>query len=317
LPEFSCLPSVHGQCGVGAVGRGGATDKLEVPSESKLQFKPCFAGMDVGSTMTKAVILNDGIIASIVGPTGPGQRRLANQVMEAALTKAALPFRAIRYIVATGYGRINVPFADKQFTEITCHAKAIHHLFPKARTVIDVGGQDAKAIKIDGHGKSVDFVMNDKCAAGSGRFIEVIADTLGVSLDDVGDLSLQSKHPARISNICTIWAQQEVAASLAQGVSVSDLLAGVHHSLADRIVRMVNRLRVEDTIVLTGGGAKNKGLLRALSERLGHEILVPEEPLITGALGAALLGKEIAEKASENQLPLKTKERTLEQIKIL
>jgi len=267
--------------------------------------------------MTKAVILNGVIVASIIGPTGPEQRRLANQVMEAVLRKATLPFRAIRYVVATGYGRINVPFADKQFTEVTCHAKAVVHLFPRARTVIDIGGQDAKAIRIDPHGKIVDFAMNDKCAAGSGRFIEVIADSLGVSLDEVGDLSLQSRTPAKISNICTIWAQQEVAARLAQGVGVSDLLAGVHHSLADRIVRMVNRLRVEDAVVLTGGGAKNKGLLRSLSEQLGHEVLVPEEPLITGALGAALLGKEIAEKAEENRTPLKTRERILEQIKIL
>ncbi len=289
-----------------------------LPSESEVEFKPCYAGIDIGSTMTKAVILlNDGIVTSIIGQTGPGQRRLANRVMEAALRKAALPFQSIRYVVATGYGRINVPFADRQFTEITCHARAIHHLFPEARTVIDIGGQDVKAIRIDRYGKAVDFVMNDKCAAGSGRFIEVIAGTLGVSLDKVGDLSLESRNPARISNICTIWAQQEVAASLAQGVGVSDLLAGVHHSLADRIVRMANRLRVEDTIILTGGGAKNKGLLKAISEQLGHEILVPEEPLITGALGAALLGKEIAEKAREDHTPLKTKERILDPIEIL
>jgi predicted CoA-substrate-specific enzyme activase len=275
-----------------------------------------FAGIDIGSTMTKAVIVNHGITASVIGPTGPEQRRLANKVMEAALKKAALPFQAIAYIVATGYGRINVPFADKQFTEITCHAKGIIHLFPEARTLIDIGGQDVKAIRIDANGKTVDFVMNDKCAAGSGRFIEVIADTLGVSLDEVGDLSLLSKHPARISNICTLWAQQEVASSLAQGVPLSDLLAGVHHSLADRIGRMVNRLRVEEVIILTGGGAKNKGLLKALSEQLGHEILVPEEPLTTGALGAALLGKEIVEKARQNNTPLKTRERILEEIRI-
>jgi len=266
--------------------------------------------------MTKAVIVNQGIIASIIGPTGPEQRRLANKVMEGALKKAALPFQVITYVVATGYGRINVPFADKQFTEITCHAKGIIHLFPKARTIIDIGGQDVKAIMIDLTGKIVDFVMNDKCAAGSGRFIEVIADTLGVSLDEVGDLSLKSKHPVKISNICTLWAQQEVAASLAQGVPISDLLAGVHHSFADRISRMVNRLRVEEAIILTGGGAKNKGLLKALSEQLGHEILVPEEPLITGALGAALLGKEIVEKAKQNNTLLKRKERILEEIRI-
>jgi len=276
-----------------------------------------FAGIDIGSTMTKALILNHGIVASIIGPTGPEQRRLANKVMEEALSQAALPLKAMTYIVATGYGRINVPFADKQITEITCHAKGITHLFPKAKTIIDIGGQDVKGIKIDTTGKITDFVMNDKCAAGSGRFIEVIADTLGVSLDQVGDLSLQSKNPAKISNICTIWAQQEVAASLAQGIPISDLLAGVHYSLADRICRMVNRLRVEDDVVVTGGGAKNRGLLKALSEQLGLEVLVPEEPLITGALGAAWMGKEIVEKAKKDYTPLKTKDRILEEIKIL
>jgi predicted CoA-substrate-specific enzyme activase len=276
-----------------------------------------FAGIDVGSTMTKAVILNNGVIASIIGPTGPEQRRLANKVMEEALKRADISLQEITYIVSTGYGRINVPFADKQFTEITCHAKGIVSLFPKAKTIIDIGGQDIKAIKIDATGKTTDFVMNDKCAAGSGRFIEVIADTLGVPLDKVGDLSLGSKNPAKISNICTIWAQQEVAASLAQGIPVSDLLAGVHQSLADRICRMVNRLKVEEAVIVTGGGGKNKGLLKALFEQLGHEILVPEEPLITGALGAALMGKEIVEKAKQNHTPLKTKERILEQIEIL
>jgi len=209
-----------------------------------------FAGIDVGSTMTKAVILNQGIISSIIGPTGPEQRRLANKVMEEALKRADLSLQEITYIVSTGYGRINVPFADKQFTEITCHAKGIVSLFPKAKTIIDVGGQDIKAIKVDTTGKTMDFVMNDKCAAGSGRFIEVIADTLGVPLDKVGDLSLGSKNPAKISNICTIWAQQEVAASLAQGIPVSDLLAGVHQSLAERINTMVNRLRVDEAVIL-------------------------------------------------------------------
>jgi predicted CoA-substrate-specific enzyme activase len=276
-----------------------------------------FAGIDVGSTMTKALILNEGIIASIIGPTGPEQRRLANKVMEEALKRADLSFQAITYIVSTGYGRINVPFADKQFTEITCHAKGIVRLFPKAKTIIDIGGQDIKAMKIDATGRTIDFVMNDKCAAGSGRFIEVIADTLGVPLDRVGDLSLQSENPAMISNICTIWAQQEVAASLAEGIPISDLLAGVHKSLADRISRMVNRLKVEEAVIVTGGGGKNKGLLKALSEQLGHEVQVPEEPLITGALGAALLGKEIVEKAKENNTPLETKERILEEIEIL
>jgi len=267
--------------------------------------------------MTKVVILNKGVVASVIGTTGPEQRRLANKVMEEAVHQASLSFQSITYIVSTGYGRINVPFADRQFTEITCHARGVAHLFPNARTVIDIGGQDIKAIKIDAGGKTADFVMNDKCAAGSGRFIEVIADTLGVPLDNVGELSLQSKNPAKISNICTIWAQQEVAASLAQGLPVSDLLACVHHSLADRIGRMVNRLTVEEAVIVTGGGAKNKGLLRALSEQLGRKVLTPQEPLLTGALGAALLGKEIVEKAKENHTSFKTKERILKEVEIL
>ncbi len=276
-----------------------------------------FAGIDVGSTMTKAVILNKGIIASVIGPAGPEQRRLANKVMEEALIQAGISFQAMTFVVSTGYGRINVPFADKQVTEITCHAKGIVSLFPQARTIIDIGGQDVKGIQMDETGKIFDFVMNDKCAAGSGRFIEVIADALGVPLNEVGDLSLRSETPAKISNICTLWAQQEVASSLAQGIPVSDLLAGVHQSLADRICRMVHRLKVEDAVIVTGGGGKNRGLLKALSQQLNREVLVPEEPLITGALGAALLGKEMVTQAERNHTPLHIQQRILEEVEIL
>ena len=267
--------------------------------------------------MTKAVILNNGMTASVIGPTGPEQRRLANKVMEEALIQAGISFQAMTFVVSTGYGRINVPFADKQITEITCHAKGIVSLFPRARTIIDIGGQDVKGIQMDGTGKILDFVMNDKCAAGSGRFIEVIADALGVPLNEVGDLSLRSETPAKISNICTIWAQQEVASSLAQGVPISDLLAGVHQSLADRICRMVHRLKVEDAVIVTGGGGKNRGLLKALSQQLDREVLVPNDPLITGALGAALLGKEMIAQAERNHTPLHIKKRVLEEVEIL
>jgi predicted CoA-substrate-specific enzyme activase len=280
-------------------------------------MKNYFAGIDIGSTMTKAVILDEGIIASVIGPTGPEHRRLANQVMEEALKRAGLPFDAVTYIVATGYGRISVPFADRQVTEITCHARGIVSLFPNARTIIDIGGQDSKAITINAKGRPTNFIMNDKCAAGSGRFVEVIADSLGLRLEEMGDISLESRSPAKISNICTIWAQQEVAARLAEGVPVPDLVAGVHDSLADRVARMAKRLKVEKEVVLTGGGAKNKGIIQALSKYLGCEIQVPEEPLITGALGAALLGKDLVEKALEKNQPLETKERILEEVAIL
>jgi len=275
-----------------------------------------FAGIDIGSTMTKVVILKDGIITSIIGPTGPEHRRLANKVMEDALKKSNLTLDEIAYIVATGYGRINVPFSDKQITEITCHAKGVKYLFPKARTIIDIGGQDVKGIKIDGNGRVNDFVMNDKCAAGTGRFIEVIAHTLGIELSDVGDISLKSRNPSTISNICTIWAQQEVVASLAEGIPVSDILAGIHRSLADRIVRLISRLKIEDEIIVTGGGAKNKGLIYAISGLLDRELRVPNEPLITGALGAALMGKEILERSIKSNIPIEKRKRILEEVEV-
>ncbi len=276
-----------------------------------------FAGIDIGSTMTKAVILEEKVIASVIGPTGPEQRRLANRVMEDALRKAGLSFDAMTYIVSTGYGRINVPFADKQVTEISCHAKGVSSLFPQARTIVDIGGQDSKAITVDHNGRVTNFIMNDKCAAGSGRFIEVIADTVGLRLEQMGGLSLQSTHPAQISSICTIWAQQEVASRLAEGLPLPDLIAGVHRSLADRVARMVKRLKLQKEVILTGGGGKNKGLVKALADQLDCEILVPPEPLITGALGAALLGRELYEKALNKNLPLETKLRVLETVQIL
>jgi predicted CoA-substrate-specific enzyme activase len=275
-----------------------------------------FAGIDIGSTMTKVVILDEKVIASVIGPTGPEQRHLANKVMQQALNEAGVSFEAITYIVATGYGRLNVPFADKQVTEISCHARGISYLFPQAKTIIDIGGQDSKAIKINGNGRVVDFVMNDKCAAGSGRFIEVIADTLGIMLDDMGKVSLESNEPAEISSICTIWAQQEVAASQAKGIPIPDLVAGVHYSLADRVIRMVKRLRVEREVVMTGGGAKNIGLVKALSSFLETDLLVPDEPLITGALGAAMLGKDIMVKAAKTGKIPETKKRILEKVKV-
>lgn len=275
-----------------------------------------FAGIDIGSTMTKVVIMNKGIISSIIGPTGPEQRRLANKVMEKALHEVDLPFNAITYIVATGYGRINVPFADKQITEITCHAKGVAHFFPETKTIIDIGGQDCKGISINS-GRPIDFVMNDKCAAGTGRFLEIIADALGINIEEMGEIGLEGENPAKISNICTVFAEQEVVARLAEGVPLNDLVAGILESLANRISRMVNRLKVAKEVVITGGGAKNVGLVKALSDKLGHATVVPSEPLLTGAVGAALLGKDIARKAIKNGLPLERKERYLKEIEIL
>ena len=282
-------------------------------SSSKTEY---FAGIDIGSTMTKAVILQDKIIASVIGPTGPEQRHLANKVMEQALAQAGISFDAVTYIIATGYGRINVPFADKQMTEISCHSRGIGWLFPQAKTVIDIGGQDSKVILIENN-RPVNFVMNDKCAAGSGRFLEVIADSLQVHISQLGELSLQSTQPLEISNICTVWAEQEVTAKRAQGAPLPDLIAGLHEALANRVIRLANRLKIKEPVVVTGGGAKNQGLVQALARNFQTPLLIPEEPLITGALGAALLGLDLAQKAREQGTALITKERVLQVIEIL
>jgi predicted CoA-substrate-specific enzyme activase len=175
-----------------------------------------FAGVDIGFTMTKVVIVGDGKESSLIGPTGPEHRKLANRVMEHALDLADISFSDVTYVVATGYGRINVPFADKQITEITCHAKGLSSLLPSAHTVVDIGGQGSKGIRVES-GKVVDFVMNDKCAAGTGRFLEIIADALRVPLDKLGELSLAADKPAVIGNMCTVFAEQEVISQMANG----------------------------------------------------------------------------------------------------
>jgi len=271
-----------------------------------------FAGVDIGSTMTKVVVVDaDGTICSrVIGPTGAEHRRLANKVMEEALKEAGLSFDRIEYVVATGYGRFNVPFADREITELTCHARGIASMFPSARTAIDIGGQDAKGLKMN-DGKLVDFVMNDKCAAGTGRFLEVIADTFGIRFEDLGEMSLRSSKVVGISSTCTVFAQQEVVSRLSEGVSIEDILAGVNDSIAERTINMVRRLRMEPDVVFTGGVALNAGVVKAIEKKLGYEVLVPEQPLLTGALGAALLGREhVLEKLARKE-PIIRKERQL------
>lgn len=270
-----------------------------------------FAGIDIGSTMTKIVIMDDEINSQVIGPTGAEHRHLANKVMEEALSKAGIAFDELTYVVATGYGRINVPFADKQITEITCHARGVSSIFPSARTVIDIGGQDAKGIKIAG-GKVVNFVMNDKCAAGTGRFLEVIADALGLKLKDMGELSLQSKEKVRISSTCTIFAEQEIVSKIADGVPIEDILAGLHEAIASRVFHMAEKMKIEKDVAMTGGVAKNVGMVKALEDQLGFPVLIAREPLLTGAIGAAILGKELVIKALEKGEAIEKGARLLE-----
>lgn len=272
-----------------------------------------FAGVDIGSTMTKIVLTdtNNKVVSAIKGPTGPEHRQLANEVMKMALEQANLELDDISYVIATGYGRLNVPFADRHITELTCHARGVFSLFPNVRTAIDIGGQDAKCMKINS-GKMVDFVMNDKCAAGTGRFLEILAATLDIKLEDLGDISLKSTKKVQISSFCTIFAQQEVVSQLSEGEKVEDIIAGLHDALASRVAGLARRLKIEPDVVLTGGVAKNAGIVKAMKENLGCELLVPEDPLLTGALGAAILAKEYSAKATAKGEPIPTKPRRLE-----
>lgn len=272
-----------------------------------------FAGVDIGSTMTKVAITDttDKVLSAIKGPTGPEHRRLANEVMRMALEQAGLKLDDVSYIVATGYGRVNVPFADEQITELSCHARGVSSIFPHVKTAIDIGGQDAKCLKIN-NGKLIDFVMNDKCAAGTGRFLELTAATLGIPLEEMGDMSLKSTKKIELSNICTIFAQQEVVALLSRGEKVEDIIAGLHYALASRVATLARRLKVEPDVVLTGGVAKNTGIVEAIKEILGCEVLVPDEPLLTGALGAAILARENYEKAEKEGERVTTKPRRLD-----
>jgi predicted CoA-substrate-specific enzyme activase len=192
-----------------------------------------------------------------------------------------------------------VDFPADRVTEITCHAKGAHYTNPQVRTVIDLGGQDSKAIAVDAGGKVRDFVMNDKCSAGTGRFLEVMAHALEIGLDDLGPLSLESGSPAAISSVCTVFAESEVVSRVAEGVSKVDIVAGIHQAIASRIYAMAARIPIEQEIVMTGGVAWNQGVVRALENRFGSGIIVPEMPQHTGALGAALIAADKAAGAEE------------------
>ncbi len=205
-----------------------------------------------------------------------------------ALESAGLTADDVANVVATGYGRASTDFASKTVTEITCHAIGARRLFAEARTVIDIGGQDSKVIKLADDGRVEDFAMNDKCAAGTGRFLEVMARSLDTDLASLGRLSGLSTEDVRISSTCTVFAESEVVALVAKGAAKEDIIRGLHRSVSERIYAMVTRLRAQPPFVMTGGVAKNSGVIAALEERLGGKLLVPNEPQIVGALGAAI-----------------------------
>jgi len=254
------------------------------------------AGVDAGSTQTKAVIVDGAgtIVARSLIPTGANVTRAGENAFLEACRAAGLPRAHVGYVVGTGYGRYKVTFGDAQITEITCHARGAHAAFPATRTVIDMGGQDTKAIKVGPDGAVVDFSMNDKCAAGTGRFLSAAADVTGVGLDELGPVALRAVNPVRLTSVCTVFVESDIMSYLAQKKTIEDILGGVHKAIAARTMALVRRVGVESEITFTGGVSRNVGMVRALETVLGRPINVSPDGHFMGALGAALFALERA-----------------------
>ena len=247
-------------------------------------------GVDVGSSFAKAAVLGDGILLShTVIPSGGNFAEAARNVSKAAINKAAISEADIASTIATGLGSATVDFADRTIADISCHAAGVFHLFPSARTVVDIGSQFCRAIKLNSDGRISNFVQNEKCAGGSGKFLQVIARILHMKIEDIGALSLQSTSPVEFTTGCAVFAESEAVSRIAEGASPADILAGVHKAMSAKIANLILRLGLAEDCVVTGGGAKDIGLIQALGVELGVNVLVAEEPWISAALGAALL----------------------------
>ncbi|MGB9713711.1 MAG: acyl-CoA dehydratase activase [Candidatus Bathyarchaeales archaeon] len=248
-----------------------------------------YAGIDAGASATKVVIANskEEIVSYAIVPSGINFKVSSEEALKRALEKSNLNQKDILYTVATGYGRTLVN-ANAASSEIMCISRGIHKLFPSVRTIIDVGGQDSKAIRIDGNGRVLDFTMNDKCAAGTGRFLEVMATILGKPIEELGTLHFKSSNPVKISSTCTVFAESEVISHLSKGCKIEDVIAGLHHAIAERIFNMASRIGFEKDVAFTGGVTKNPGFVEALSKRIGLKPILPQEPQIICAFGAAL-----------------------------
>jgi predicted CoA-substrate-specific enzyme activase len=264
------------------------------------------AGLDIGSVSTEMVILKDGEVLCVqVIPTGSSSKRAAEEVFEKTCRKASLDRSSFDFIVTTGYGRkavINgqkngdMDIGDKAVTELSCHARGAFELDNEVRTVIDIGGQDSKVIKVGPGGRGLDFVMNDKCAAGTGRFLEVMARTLEVTVEQMGDIALSAGKTVAISSMCTVFAESEVVSLIADGCPKESIIRGLMDAVAVRVSGMAHRVGLERRVMLTGGVAKNGGVVRAMKEKTKTDIEVSDDPQIVGALGAAFIALDEAMK---------------------
>jgi len=262
--------------------------------EKQKTKKGYFVGVDSGSTSTNVVIIdeNKNIISYSIIPTGPKALESAFKAFEIALKNAGLQEKDITSIVATGYGRVSIPFADRIVTEITCHGKGAFFVDNAIRTVIDIGGQDSKVIRLDDSGNVIDFVMNDKCSAGTGRFLEVMARTLGISIEEMAKVHKEVKENITITSMCTVFAESEVISLIAQNKDQRDIIHALNKSIASKAISLVDRIGRKGKYMMTGGVAKNQGVVYAIESRLGEKLVIPFEPQIIGALGAALISLE-------------------------
>lgn len=250
-----------------------------------------FVGVDSGSTSTNIVILdeNKDIVSYSIVPTGAMAIDSAEKAYEVALEKAGLEKKDIANVISTGYGRVGIPFADRQITEITCHGKGAFYFDKDIRTIIDIGGQDSKVIRLDDEGNVVDFVMNDKCSAGTGKFLEVMARTLEVSMDDMAKVTDDSGEDIRITSMCTVFAESEVISLIAQNKDKKDIIHALNKSVASKAIVLLDRVGRKGKYMMTGGVAKNRGVVKEIENKIEEKIKIPQEPQIIGALGAAIL----------------------------
>ena len=250
-----------------------------------------FAGIDIGSRTCKGVIINDNreVVASDLRKTGLDSKNIAEISFKKMIESSAVKKDKVKYVVSTGYGRANADFAQKEITEISCHGYGAFNLFSDIRGIIDIGGQDSKVIRLNDTGKVIDFSMNDKCAAGTGKFMETMAVTLNLTIDEISKIGLNAEKAVDISNVCTVFAESEVINYIHKGESKKSIIAGLYKSVADKVMKQVNKVNPSPQIVMSGGVAKNEGVVQMLEKQLESNLKIPESPQLVGAFGAALL----------------------------
>ena len=250
-------------------------------------------GMDIGSTTAKCVLLREReIIGRSLNPVGVDIVRDADRALQLALQDAHLDRGDVGFTTGTGYGRFKIQFGQLAVTEISCHARGAHFLFPKTRLVVDIGGQDTKAIRVNERGEVVDFAMNDKCAAGTGRFLDVCAGALGYDVAELGPVALAARHPVKVTSTCTVFAESEVTSYLSRGKDPPDIVAGLHESIVSRSLSLLQRVGIEPQLTFTGGVSRNEGMVRTLAKRTQLPVNVSPLSQYIGAIGAALFGME-------------------------